>query len=105
MPEAIPWEMAIPKGSPTPTYNPSIRPNSTMALDALATASTGGERVKGTPPTPIPCRHDRDVTLVGTRLSKVNSPSDVQGRDRLVTILVVGPKIVTPAFSASSSCL
>ncbi len=54
MPEAIVWVIAIPRGSPNPTYNPSRRQISTIALEALETASAGGYSATGVPPTPMP---------------------------------------------------
>ena len=42
MPEASACVEAIPRGSPTPTYNPSTLQMSTSALEAREVASTGG---------------------------------------------------------------
>jgi hypothetical protein len=101
----MPWEIAIPKGSPTPTYNPSRLQISTSAFDALVTASTGGDSVRGTLPTPMPTQ-----AWTGTEAArehafvKVAVRAMFQGRERFATMLVVGPNIVTPAFSASSTC-
>jgi hypothetical protein len=54
MPEAIACDMAMPRGSPTPTYKPSSLQISTMALETRDVVSMGGWFVMGTPPTPIP---------------------------------------------------
>jgi len=54
IPEAIICDRCIPKGSPTPIYNPSILPILASALDTRETVSNGGLSIMGTPPTPIP---------------------------------------------------
>ncbi len=62
IPQAVAWALGIPKMSPVPTYNPSTCSRSTKARPTRETASTGGQTLMGTPPTPIPA-----LTCTGMR--------------------------------------
>jgi len=95
--------MAMPNGSPTPTYNPSSLQISTWAFEALETASVGGVRAKGTPPTPIPILACTGMLEFSEQdFVKVTDRATFQGSDLFVTILIAGPKMVKVVVYATS---
>jgi hypothetical protein len=87
------WVMAMPNGSPTPTCSPSSLQISTWAFEAPETASVGGVRARGTPPTPIPILACTGMLEFSEQdFVKVTDRATFQGSDLFVTILIAGPK-------------
>ena len=75
-------------------------------MEARDTASIGGVSDKGTPPTPIPISAWIGIDEFSEQaLVNVMARDRFQGNDLVVTMLMAGPKMVTPAFYAISNCL
>ena len=98
MPEVTVCGIVTPAGSPVPTYNPSKRVISTIALDATETMSTGRVSQSGRPPTPIPMLACTGMSAISTQAFVMVIARDrFQGMVLFVTVLTAGPKIVAPA--------
>ena len=104
IPEASAWVTAIPRGSPTPTYSPSRLQSSTRALEAREVTSMGVWSWTVTPPTPIPMLAWMGMVAMSLHaLVKVTARAMFQGVLSVVLVFITVPKILTPAFWASSS--